>query len=544
MNKTLDTISDREKSAIKNDWIGVTVKFGTNLNTIITWALPILAIIIAIISFVFVWNRRLEREVSARQRTEVALKAAKESAEKANLAKTSFLANMSHELRTPLNAILGFSRMMGSDSAATIPQLDRLAIINRSGEHLLEMINEVLDLSKIEAGQMDLDIREINLPQLLEDMNNMFEMRAKDAGLLYSFEIDDKLAQYIEVDVGKLRQILINLLGNAVKFTQKGSVTLRARTIPMKGHNGQSILELEVEDSGPGIHQEQLESIFEPFVQVGDYAYAIEGSGLGLTISKSFIDLMDGNIEVKSELGKGTLFKVELPIVQLDELGLDGLKPIIQKIIGLEPEQTAWRILVVEDNLDNQLLLSDFLTQVGFDVQQAEDGQEAVKIFSQWQPHFIWMDLRMPIMDGYEATRQIRSLPGGNDVRIVALTASVMPDTDQYAIDVGCDDLIRKPFLEQDIYECLEDQLGVRYVFDESTNPLSQSQLVQNNDKATGPIINKPLSTQLYNAVKNKDPELMAEHIQKLRKIDPAMAELLSMLFKDERYEQILELLE
>ncbi len=543
LNKTLATITDREKSAIKNDWIGITVKFGTKLSTILIWLVPTLLITFGIISFVLIWNRRLEREVAVRQRTERALKIAKESAEKASLTKTTFLANMSHELRTPLNAILGFSRMMGQDSDATTHQLDRLAIINRSGEHLLEMINEVLDLSKIEAGQMNFEPRDFDLKQLLEDISCMFEVRTEEVGLIYKKEIDAGLARYIEADAGKIRQILINLLGNAVKFTPGGYVSLRANTVLIQDDPEKSLLQLEVEDSGRGISSEQLEQIFQPFIQAGNYSYAIEGSGLGLTISKSFIELMNGKIEVKSELGKGSLFKVELPIIQLDELSPEILKPFSKQVVNLEPNQPAWRILVVEDNLDNQLLLSDFLTQVGFNVQQAENGQQAVSLFKQWRPHFIWMDLRMPIMNGYEATRQIRDLPDGNDVRIVALTASIMPDSDLQAIDAGCDDLMRKPFLEQDVFQCIEDQLGVKYVFNEIGTQHASPQSNHKTNETEFSSINKTLNTQLCKAVENKNDELMNESITKLRKTNPAMAELLTMLAKDQRYDQILELL-
>ncbi|MCK5334936.1 MAG: response regulator, partial [Gammaproteobacteria bacterium] len=541
LNKVLATITDRDKAAIKSDWIGVTVEFGTKLSTIFRWAVPILVIGLAIIIFIVVWNRRLGREVEAHQQTEIAFSVAKESAEKANLAKTAFLANMSHELRTPLNAILGFSRMMSHDSAATTSQLDRLAIINRAGEHLLEMINEVLDLSKIEARQAKLELRGFDLRQLLEDISKIFEMRAEDAGLNFKLMIEPELTRYVESDAGKLRQILINLLGNAVKFTRQGGFNLRVLLLPMEGSSERVILRLEVYDTGPGISEEQLEDIFKPFVQVGDHSTATEGSGLGLAICQSFIELMGGRIEVKSELGKGSRFNVELPITPLDELDYEVLKPPIQTVVGLESGQVTWRILVVEDNPDNQLLMFNLLTQVGFEVRRADNGREAVMIFEQWQPHFIWMDLRMPVMDGYEATWNIRGLPGGRDVRIVALTASIMRETDQEAIDTGCDDLIHKPFLEQDIFQCLADQLGVRYVFNEAT---SQSQSVQSGHKETVLLtINKKLNEELCKAVESKNEESIIEGIAKLRKTNPAMAELLNMLFRDQRYEQILELL-
>ncbi|MCK4705893.1 MAG: transporter substrate-binding domain-containing protein, partial [Gammaproteobacteria bacterium] len=364
LNKILASMTDREKKAIKHDWIGVTVAFGTPFSTIFKWAVPILLISLAIFIFIVVSNRRLEREVEARYRTEIALKAAKEIVEKASLAKSIFLTNMSHELRTPLNAILGFSRMMGLDSEASSSQLDRLAIINRAGEHLLEMINGVLDLAKIESGQIQLELKQFDLPQLLEDIGQMFGMRAEDAGLSFDQVIEPSMPHYIKSDDGKLRQILINLLGNAIKFTTEGGVSLRASTYPIKGSPEMVILQLEVEDSGLGILPEQQERIFDPFVQGTSHSNTVRGTGLGLTISKSFIDLMGGAIDVESEPGKGTLFRIELPMALADAPDLDELVCSAPIVTGLESGQPPWRILIVEDNPDSRLLLLDLLTQV------------------------------------------------------------------------------------------------------------------------------------------------------------------------------------
>ena len=467
----------------------------------------------------------------------------RDRANTANEAKSQFLANMSHELRTPLNAILGFSRMMGQDSEASTSQLDRLAIINRSGEHLLDMINEVLDLAKIEAGQMELESRGFDLQQLLEDMNHIFGMRAENAGLNFDLVIDPGLARYIESDAGKLRQILINLLGNAVKFTRQGGFSVRARTLPMEDDSRMVTLQLEVEDSGSGISSEQLERIFEPFFQGGNQPNSAKGAGLGLAISKSFIDLMGGKTHVESEPDKGTLFRIELPVALTDALGVGEQETHAPTVVGLESKQVAWRILVVEDNPDNRMLLSGLLAQVGFEVREAKNGEEAIAAFKQWHPHFIWMDIRMPVMDGYEATRRIRSLPGGNDVRIVALTASVLQHVEDEAIGAGCDDVIRKPYQEQEIFQCMLDQIGVSFIYQKSILCENSPQTGREIDDAVFANMSGEILKSLLEAVENKDQTKLDGILVKLRDTQPVLVQLLSALAKDRRYDQILELL-
>ena len=544
LNKILASMTDREKKAIKHDWIGVTVEFGTPFSTIFKWAVPILLISLAIFIFIVVSNRRLEREVEARYRTEIALKAAKEIAEKASLAKSIFLTNMSHELRTPLNAILGFSRMMGLDSEASSAQIDRLAIINRAGEHLLVMINGVLDLAKIESGQIQLELKQFDLPQLLEDIGQMFGMRAEDAGLSFDQVIEPSVPHYIKSDDGKLRQILINLLGNAIKFTTEGGVSLRASTYPIKGSPEMVILQLEVEDSGLGILPEQQERIFDPFVQGTSHSNTVRGTGLGLTISKSFIDLMEGAIDVESEPGKGTLFRIELPMALADAPDLDELVCSAPIVTGLESGQPPWRILIVEDNPDSRLLLLDLLTQVDFEVKEAENGKQAIALFNEWHPHFIWMNLRMPMMDGYETARQIRRLPDGDQVRIVALTASVLRGADHEAMTVGFDDIMYKPFKEQDIFQSMGDQLGVRYLYQETTTSKDLPQTGYENEELVFAAMHAKVKKELYKAAECHDDEALQKIIARLREIDPAMAQLLKVLVRDQRYDQIQELLE
>jgi CheY-like chemotaxis protein/anti-sigma regulatory factor (Ser/Thr protein kinase) len=295
----------------------------------------------------------------------------------------------------------------------------------------------------------------------------MFEVRAEISGLRFTLELSSGLPRYITMDAGKLRQILINLLDNAIKFTKTGGVILRARTQPLADDPARISLQLEVEDSGPGIAPEQQKRIFDPFVQTQPTQNDAKGTGLGLAITKSFIDIQGGTVRVESTPGKGALFCVDLPATLVNEdkvLRAGATRPTV---LGLEPGQAACRILVVEDNPENRLLLSSRLLEAGLDVREAENGQDAVVIFEQWQPHFIWMDLRMPVMNGYEATAKIRSLPGGDTVKIVAITASVFKDEHKGILVAGCDEMVRKPYKDQEIFECMARHVGMKYIYED-----------------------------------------------------------------------------
>jgi signal transduction histidine kinase/ActR/RegA family two-component response regulator len=416
-------------------------------------------------------NKELEERVEVRtislEKSNIELKQAKDAAEAGNLAKSEFLANMSHELRTPLNAILGFSRMLAMDRDVTADQLKKLSIINHSGEHLLGMINDVLDISKIEAGMGDPAPEVFDLPRALEDIGRMFELHAKDAGLRFTLGLDLKLVKYVKTDAGKLRQILTNLLSNAVKFSDTGGISLRARSLPIPDDQARVTLNLEVEDNGCGIPPEMQEHIFHPFSQVEHTQRTAEGTGLGLAITKSFVEMMDGAISVDSTPGEGSLFRVQVPVALVKTAAVVDAGPAGSAVKGLVPSQPAWRILVVEDNRENRLLLSSRLTQVGFEIREAENGEEAIEKFQQWQPHFIWMDMRMPVLDGYAATRRIRGFPGGEAVKIVAITASAFNEQRPDILAAGCDDVVYKPFRENEIFETMARLLDIEYLYEE-----------------------------------------------------------------------------
>lgn len=400
------------------------------------------------------------RNITERKKAEKELAKAKEAAEAANRAKSVFLANMSHELRTPLNAILGFTQVMLRDPILSHEQQDNLNIIHRSGEHLLALINDVLDMSKIEAGRITLNENSFDLYQLLDSIESMLHLRAEAKGLQLLFDYSGALPQYIKVDDSKLRQVLINLIGNAIKFTQTGGVVLRVICVPDK-------LRFEVEDTGVGIEEAELETLFEPFVQTGAGRKAKEGTGLGLPISRQFVRLMGGDITVRSTPGQGTLFQFEIPMTLAD---VNDLKNPQQRrrVIGLAPDQPVYRLLVVDDRWENRQLVVKLLTPMGFEVREAENGQAAIELWERWAPHLIWMDMRMPVMDGYEATRYIKRQLKGQATVIIALTASALEEEKSIVLSVGCDDFVRKPFREEVLFAKMAEHLGVEYIYEEA----------------------------------------------------------------------------
>ncbi|MCT7949490.1 response regulator [Ancylothrix sp. C2] len=393
------------------------------------------------------------------QLQKAALQQAVCAADAANQAKSEFLANMSHELRTPLNAILGFTQVMSRDASLNRQQQENLGIINRAGEHLLELINDILEMSKIEAGQLSLNKEDLDLINLVDTLEKMLALKAQSKGLELSFEIGAEVPRYVRTDGGKLRQILINILGNALKFTQKGRVILRLKAVLPS-------LIFEIEDTGPGIAPEEMNLLFEAFGQTESGRKSQQGTGLGLSISQKFVQLMGGAIQVKSKLGEGSLFSFDIPFEPAQARDITTKKPMRQ-VLSLVPNQPEYKILVVDDQPESRLVLSKLLTSIGFVVKEAENGAEAVKIWLSWQPHLIFMDMRMPIMDGYEATKQIKAYSESEQPVIIALTASAFEEDRQVVLGAGCDDFICKPFRQEAVLEKISQYLQADYVFAE-----------------------------------------------------------------------------
>jgi len=366
----------------------------------------------------------------------------------------------------------------------------------------------------------------------------MFRMRAEAKGLIFSVDHDVTLPQFIRADERKLRQVLINLLGNATKFTQHGGVALRVRIDPAGcNEHAPCCLRFEVEDSGPGIAEDEIKLIFEPFQQGASGLKISEGTGLGLSISKRFVDLMSGGMAVISQPGAGSLFTLHAPVEVVDVSQLPG-HDLASRPIGIAPGQQAFRILIVEDKIENRMVLSKLLHSLGFQVREAADGLQALEQFNSWQPHFIWMDLRMPNMDGYEATRRIRQMPAGNRVVIVALTASVFLQDREKVLTVGCDDFLRKPFRDREIVQVLSKHLGVRfnYINDSSAAPAANT-----TPQNVAANLSAPLRDQLQRAVIQGDLERIRQALRDIEPLHPETAANLRKLVEEYQFQQILD---
>ena len=406
----------------------------------------------------------LQQEKQRRKEIETA----KQAAEVANRSKSEFLANISHELRTPLNAIIGFSQLMNRDRQLSLEQQETIGIINRSGEHLLQMIDEVLEMSKIEAGKTELHLTDVNLILLLDTIEAMLDLKAKAKNLQLSIECHSNVPQYFRTDESKLRQVLINLLGNAIKFTQAGRVTLRVSQLDTN-NSLKHVLKFEVEDTGAGIAPEELTHIFQAFNQSETGRHSKQGTGLGLPISQKFVELMGGRLTVNSQVGRGSVFNFS---ISSSSVNTAHVQPLAKAVRALVPTLPNYRILAVDDVWQSRLLIVKLLSEIGFEVKEAENGAQALQLFKQWQPNLILMDMRMPVMDGYESTRRIRAIEENNShsadaCKIIALTASAFASKRSQTLEAGCDDYLRKPFKENELFDKIQKHLAVEYLYRE-----------------------------------------------------------------------------
>lgn len=497
-------------------------------------------------------------DITQRKRTEEELRRARDAAEVANRTKSAFLANISHEIRTPLNAILGFCQLMLRDCSISFQHRESIEKINRSGEHLLALINEVLEMSKIESGCASLSPTNFDLYRLLEDVEMMFRVRTETKGLQFEVSTSDNLVRHVVGDQSKIRQVLINLLENAVKFTNQGGVLLRvfsenheaekphSEVAPCHS-NGTIRLIMEVKDTGIGIRDEDKEKVFQPFEQLGSSTNPDGGTGLGLAICREFLRIMGGTISLTSRVGQGSVFRVEIPVERGTGQACDSKEPT-RRVIGLQPGQPRYRILVVDDIQTNREILSSMLLSVGLDVRTAHNGKQAVAVFDQWHPHAILMDMKMPVMDGRQATKEIKSRPGGEQTVVIAVSAGAWEEERKTVLADGPDDFIRKPFREGDVFNILGAHLGLEYAYQQDDRqeasrnaPMNRCTTLELNELANLP---SRLLNELEEAAEKLDVDHLRELLHDVRKLNPFLAEGLSNLLKQYDFELLMDALQ
>lgn len=509
------------------------------------------------------------RDISDRKKAEVELEQAKDAAETANRAKSTFLANMSHELRTPLNAILGFSQLMNQNTNLSQEQKENLDIIHRSGEHLLTLINQVLDLSKVEAGRMTLSENNFNLHDLLADVEDLFSLEAQKKGLQLRFDCAVDVPQQICTDEVKLRQVLINLISNAIKFTSSGSVSIEVKKeqaiFSLNSFPQRTRITFQVKDTGVGIAADELENLFQPFVQTLSGQKVQQGTGLGLTISRQFVCLMGGEVTVMSR-GKvftpgkplsdfhddstvlstsGTTFQFNIS-VSIAEASMIENQLNSHRIIALASNQPQYRILVVDDRDYNRQLLIKLLKPIGFEVQEATNGAEAITIWDSYSPHLIWMDMRMPVLDGYEATKRIKSTAKGQATAVIALSASAWEEEKAVILSAGCDDFVPKPFHEEAIFNIMAKHLGVRYIFQEQKTQSDFSNITEESLNLTDLLAAMPRTwlLKLHEAALEVDVELVSQILEEVPQSHALVGQMFRGWVSNFQFDKILDLTE
>ena len=476
-----------------------------------------------------------ERKAAEARQRELAerLVVSERAAVAASQAKSLFLANMSHELRTPLGSILGFVQLLDRDPRLAPDQREHLATVLRAGEHLLGLINDVLSIAKIEAGEATLEERELDLALLLESVRSLFMLKCHAKGLALSVSVAGPLPPAVRGDEHKLRQVLINLLGNAVKFTERGEVTLSARW-------AQGRAAFEVRDTGPGMSEAEVQQVFEPFSQAAAGQASQEGTGLGLTITRNLVSLLGGALDVETALGQGTTFRFSVPLPA-------AAAPVVRhdrRVLGIAPVQAPVKVLVVDNNEDNRRLLTAVMRSIGVESKEAANGAEAVALWGSWDPRLIWMDLRMPVLDGWQATRAIRErerADGKHPCAIVALTASAFEHDLPAVLSAGCDAVLTKPCRESLLFDALERYGGVQLRYEETG---VATQAASALSVARLGALPAAVRTKLAEALTSGDDLAAMETVAEVAAVDESLAEALRAELKAFRFDEVSSLLE
>ncbi|MBV7327029.1 response regulator [Chloroflexi bacterium TSY] len=527
-------------------------------------------------------EKRVQERTAALRQARDAAREAQSEAETANRAKSTFLANMSHELRTPLTSILGYSELMNRDTALSLAQRRNLQIVQRSGEHLLLLIDDVLEMSRIEAGRTTLNAAPFDLYKLLAELADLFRIRAQNKGLQLDITYDADVPQFVEADGCKLRQVLMNLLSNAVKFTEVGGVVISVEIgdwgleisdyqSPISNLQSLIPISFSVTDTGPGIAADELEIIFAPFGQTSTGQQVREGTGLGLAISRQFVTLMDGELTVSSTHNStisrqqssmngertsdthktGTTFYFTIP-VSVAARPQDKTSAQPRRVVGLAAHQPQYHILVTDDDENNRQLLVNLLTSAGFAVRIMTNGQEAIDAWIEWHPHALLTDLRMPIMDGYAVARHIKAATtavGEDHPLIIAVTASAFQEERAKILAAGCDDILCKPFRAQELFEMLQKHLDIDYVYadgDDAPNSSTRSVSILDSTQLSQALaaLPKKLITQLSQAAIRSDMAGVEQSIDEIRTHHADLGDTLAALASEFAYEKITALVQ
>jgi len=460
------------------------------------------------------------------------LEKATANANSANQAKSEFLANMSHELRTPLNGILGYAQILQRSKNMNDKERNGIAVIKQCGSHLLNLINDILDLSKIEARKLDLLLTEFHFPSFLQGVAEIIRIRAQQKAIDFYYTPDENLPIGIRGDEKRLQQVLINLLGNAVKFTDVGSVTLSVTARKLKQESSRYCLHFEVKDTGVGMTPEQQKKIFLPFEQVGDRQKQLEGTGLGLAISQRIVKLMGSQLKVNSEAGKGSTFWFDLEVAEAKEWAATSTNLNEENIIGYQGKKR--RVLVVDDRWENRSVIMNFLEMLGFEISEAENGKEAWEKLMVWSPDVVITDIMMPIMNGYELLERIRSSESLKDIVAIASSATIFEGYRQDALDIGADIFLPKPIQTEQLLKILEQYLKLEWVYEEQAKVSVEVADAIETDGVIAP--SQEVLQQLLTLVEDGDIQSVVETVEELQKsqaISSAFAQEILQLAKN-----------